>query len=245
MHCASPRLTCSGRPLMVRVQVALSRLRSPTGLLYHQQLCCNARIMALMGRSPGVELVWDWIEWIKPYLPYLAYFTLFLHFLLHLLPSYLAYTLNVGLVCRRGWSFTKAKQRTANSSALQLYIIDVTSKAATTRAAITTLVTVTAACLEETWEAGSKEGKDGEKLFSKPWPDSVYIFFQTVWRQWTAKTWTLIDGAGFSLHNGPRHFVLLLEQQGSTLSKTATWRPLPDYLDSLTTRLSKKTLWDP
>ena len=89
-----PRLPCSGGPLMVRVQVALSTLRSPTGLLYHQQLCCNARIMALMGRRPGVELVWDWIEWIKPYLPYLAYFTLFLHYIpLYLLPSYLAYTL--------------------------------------------------------------------------------------------------------------------------------------------------------
>ena len=84
-HCAPPRLPCSGGPLMVRVQVALSTLRSPTGLLYHQQLCCNARIMALMGRRPGVELVWDWIEWIKPYLPNLAYFTLFLHYILYLL----------------------------------------------------------------------------------------------------------------------------------------------------------------
>ena len=55
--CPPPRIPCSGGPLMVRVQVALSTLRSPTGLLYHQQLCCNARIMALMGRRPGVELV--------------------------------------------------------------------------------------------------------------------------------------------------------------------------------------------
>ena len=66
--------------------------------------------------------------------------------------------------------YTKTKQPAANSSALQLYIIDVTSKAATARAnaAIVPLVTVLAACrLVETGEAGSKEGKDGGKTFSQ------------------------------------------------------------------------------